>query len=359
MNRGIPFHVDFGLLAPVLILVVFSLITLFSINTALFQNQLFFLIISLFFYLFFSNINFKLLRNYALPIYIGSLIILTIVLFIGTESRGATRWVEIFGFQIQFSEILKPFLIVAFASFVSNQQMSLKTLLLTILLLFPICFLIYKQPDLGNALIYAIVVIFLLLTSGFSLRWFILGFIGFVALSPFVWQFLHGYQKQRVLTFLYPSLDPLGKSYNAIQSVIAVGSGMFFGKGIGQGTQSGLRFLPERHTDFIFATFAEEFGFLGSFILILTFIWLLYRIFLIFEDTNDKFSKIFAAGGFFLILTQSFINIGMNIEILPIVGVTLPFVSSGGSSILSNFILLGFLSSINKDAKKRNTLEIK
>lgn len=359
MNKKSLFHIDFGLLTPVLILVFFSLTTLFSINITLFRNQLFFLILSLFFYLFFSNFNYKIIQYHLLPIYISSLLILFFILFLGIETRGATRWIEIFGFQIQFSEILKPFLIAALAAFIANQEISSKTFLSIIFLLFPICFLIYKQPDLGNVLIYAIVVIFLLFTSGFSFKWFILGFFGIAAISPFIWQFLYNYQKQRVLSFLYPSLDPLGESYNVIQSIIAVGSGMFFGKGLGQGTQSGLRFLPERHTDFIFATFSEEFGFLGSLILILTFAWLFYKIFLIFQMSKDRFSQIFAAGAFFLILVQVFINIGMNIEIIPIVGVTLPFVSYGGSSILSSFILLGFLSSISRDLKNRNTLEIR
>jgi rod shape determining protein RodA len=170
---------------------------------------------------------------------------------------------------------------------------------------------------------------------------------------------LHDYQKQRILTFLNPGSDPLGTSYNVIQSVIAVGSGMFAGRGLGQGTQSGLRFLPERNTDFIFATISEQLGIVGSVIVLICFILIIYRIYIIFQKSDDKFCKIFAAIVFFSFLIQLFVNIGMNTGILPIVGVTLPFISSGGSSLLSNFIFLGFLSAISRSSKANDVLEIR
>jgi rod shape determining protein RodA len=173
-----------------------------------------------------------------------------------------------------------------------------------------------------------------------------------------VWKFLHEYQRQRILTFLDPGKDPLGTSYNVIQSVIAVGSGMLMGRGLGQGTQSGLRFLPERHTDFIFATISEQLGFIGTLIMLVCFAFILYKIYTIFRNSDDKLAKILAAIIFFTFLIQIFVNIGMNIGILPIVGVTLPFVSYGGSSLLSNFIFLGFLSAINK-GRREEILEIR
>lgn len=360
MSKGGVFsHIDWGLITPVAVLALFGLTTLFSISIDVFRNQLLFLTVSFFAFVFFSNVNWKVLRLYSLPMYIFSVMILIFVLFVGSENRGAVRWIEFFGFQIQFSEIMKPFLIISLSAFLANKDLSLKTLFSAILFLMPIAFLIYKQPDLGNALIYVIVATFLFLINGFSFVYFFLGTLFIGILSPVIWGLLHEYQRQRVLTFLYPSSDPLGASYNVIQSVIAVGSGMVFGKGLGQGTQSMLRFLPERHTDFIFATFSEEFGFIGSLLLLFTFVFLLYKMFLIFLNTEDKFAKIFSAGAFFLILTQVFVNVGMNMGILPIVGVTLPFVSAGGSSVLSNFILLGFLSAISKNFKSKDTLEIK
>ena len=219
--------------------------------------------------------------------------------------------------------------------------------------------LIFLQPDLGDALIYVGVVVCTTIFLGFSLKYFLGLVLPVLAVFPILWRFLHDYQRQRIMTFFNAGKDPLGSSYNVIQSVIAVGSGMIMGKGLGQGTQSGLRFLPERHTDFIFATISEQLGFVGTIIVLLCFAFLLYKIYSIFLNSNDKFCKIFAVIIFFAFLIQIFVNIGMNIGIVPIVGVTLPFVSYGGSSLLSNFIFLGFLSAIAKATKSKDVLEIK
>jgi rod shape determining protein RodA len=239
------------------------------------------------------------------------------------------------------------------------KNLNFKNFINVFLLLTPIFILIFFQPDLGNAIIYFLVVLFAVIYLGFSYKYFIISSLPFILVAPFLWKLLHTYQKQRILTFLNPSADPLGSSYNVIQSVIAVGSGMIMGKGIGQGTQSSLRFLPERQTDFIFATISEQLGLIGVVIVFICFTIILYRILQIFLNTNDNFCKIFSAVIFFVFLIQIFINIGMNIGILPIVGVTLPFVSYGGSSLLSNFIFLGFLSSLNKSSKEDKVLEIR
>jgi rod shape determining protein RodA len=222
----------------------------------------------------------------------------------------------------------------------------------------PIAILIFLQPDLGNALIYIIVTVLTLLFFGFPFRLFFTGVILFLASLPIGWNFLHDYQKQRILTFLHPT-DPLGSSYNAIQSSIAIGAGMLVGRGFGQGTQSGLKFLPERHTDFIFATLAEELGFIGAVVVLLCFAFILFRIFIIFSRSEDPFCKLFLGVAFFLILSQFFINIAMNAGFLPIVGISLPFVSYGGSSLLSNFILLGLVSSVGRNVVSRSVLEIR
>lgn len=360
MNREGFFAIDWSLLIPAGILLIMGLTTLFSINPSFFTSQLIFAILSILAFLLFSHINYKILEVYAVPIYITSLIVLAFVLLLGFESRGAVRWIDIFGFRIQFSEILKPFLIISLASFLGNRKSSsLNTLILSILLLLPIAFFIYLQPDLGNALIYAGATFLTLLVFGFPLLWFGCGILVLALLSPIFWQFLHSCQKQRILTFLNPTSDPLGTSYNAIQALIAVGSGSLLGKGLGQGTQSILRFLPERHTDFIFATLAESFGLIGGLLVILTFAFLLYRIFVLFQNCDDKFRKTFSACSFFLLLIQFFINIAMNIGLTPIVGITLPFVSYGGSSVLSSFIILGILSSFSSSIRNKDTLEIR
>ena len=353
------FGIDWLLIIPVGLLIIISLVTLFSLNPDFFKGQILVLVVSLLAFVFFSQANYKILDTFAKPIYIVSLILLVVVLFLGIESRGSMRWVEFFGLRAQFSEVLKPFLAISFASYLATlKQYNLRGLLNVFLLLGPIAFLIFFQPDLGNALLYSGVVLATTIYFGFSLKYFAALFLPIFAFLPIVWKFLHEYQKQRILTFLDPGKDPLGTSYNVIQSVIAVGSGMLVGRGLGQGTQSGLRFLPERHTDFIFASISEQLGFFGTVIMLICFACILYRIYTIFKNSDDKFAKIFAAIIFFTFLIQIFVNVGMNIGILPIVGVTLPFVSYGGSSLLSNFIFLGFLSAINK-GRREEILEIR
>ncbi len=351
--------IDWLLMLAVGILVTFSLVTLFSIDNAIFKSQLIFTVLSVIIFLVFSQLNPSVLRTYSIPIYIASLILLTAVLFLGVESRGSVRWFTIFGVGIQFSELLKPFLAISIASYLTSlKTYSFRSFILSLVLLIPIALLIFFQPDLGNALIYVFVTIALLLIYGYPFKWFFAGFLIWLSSLPFLWVFLHDYQRQRILTFINPTRDPLGTSYNAIQAVIAVGSGMLIGRGLGQGTQAGLRFLPERHTDFIFATISEELGFLGSFIIILTFAFIFFRIYLIIKNSEDRFSKMFAITAFFIIFIHFIVNVGMNIGIAPIVGVTLPFVSYGGSSLLSNFILLGLLFALNK-GKRREVLEIR
>jgi rod shape determining protein RodA len=351
---------DWLLVIPVFILTIISLITLVSLNPSFFKSQLIFLVVSFLAFLFFSQANYKIIGFYGKPIYIVSLILLVLVLLLGIESRGAIRWIEILGFRFQLSEILKPFLAISLTGYlIDKKNYNFRSLINILLFLGPIVLLIFFQPDLGDALIYAGVVFAVILYVGFPLKYFLALFLSAVAISPFIWNLLHDYQRQRILTFLEPNKDPLGSSYNVIQSVIAVGSGMIIGKGLGQGTQSGLRFLPERHTDFIFATISEQLGLMGAIIILLCFAFLLYKVYTIFLNSDDNFCRIFSVIVFFSFLIQIFVNVGMNLGILPVVGVTLPFVSYGGSSLLSNFIFLGFLSSVSKASKNKDVLEIR
>jgi len=360
MNKRTLLDVDWLLITPVLILLILGLVTIFSININLFKSQLLFSVIAIFVFFLFSRINYHVVKNYDFLIYIGSLFLLILVSIIGIESRGSVRWFEIFGFRIQFSELIKPFLIFSFASFLSTRDSkSFKNFVLSNVLLLPLALLIFLQPDLGNTLVFVIVQFLILFIFGFPIKYFIFCFLILSSMLPVFWKFLHDYQRERLLTFFNPKNDPLGISYNAIQAIIAVGSGSFLGKGFGQGTQSVLKFLPERHTDFIFATLSESLGFIGSLLIVGAFFVLLYRIYSIYKETDDFFCKLFAISSFFLILVQFFINIGMNVGLLPIVGITLPFVSYGGSSLLSNFILLGFLSSIIKTTRSKEILEIR
>jgi len=350
--------IDWWLMIPVFILIIFSLATLFTIDQAIFRSQLIFTIFSFIVFFTLTQLNSSVLRFYSIPIYIFSIIALGIVLLVGAETRGSVRWIDFFGIRIQFSEILKPFLALALAGFLANlRSYSLKSFLMIFALISPIVLLIFFQPDLGNALIYVLVVVLALFIYGFSFRYFLLGFVVWLLSLPLFWLTLHDYQKQRVLTFIDPNRDPLGTSYNAIQAVIAVGSGMFLGKGLGQGTQSTLSFLPEQHTDFIFATISEELGFIGSSVIIICFAFIFFRLYQIIKNSEDNFSKIFSLLVFLIIFVHFTFNIGMNLAILPIVGITLPFVSYGGSSLLSNFILLGLLFAVNKKSRSK-VLEI-
>lgn len=350
-NRPL-FGVDWYLLIPVAVLAVISLTTLLGINAIFFRSQLIYFILGLVVFFFFSQIDYKMLRLFAKPIYVISVIALLAVLIIGYESRGAVRWVDIFGIRVQFSEIFKPFLLLSLSGFlVSGDARSFRNFFLSGLLLAPVALLIALQPDLGSALIFTIVLFFILIVYGFPLLWFGAGFLPLLLVSPFLWSVLHEYQRQRILSFLHPSSDPLGTTYNVMQAVIAVGSGMFIGKGLSESTQSNLKFLPERQTDFIFATISEGFGFIGALLVIIAFGFLLYRLYAIFRNTPESFGKVYVLGVFFFFLVQFFVNVGMNIGIVPVVGITLPFVSYGGSSILASFIMLGIASSVASSAK--------
>lgn len=353
-------RLDISLLAPAMFLVLISLSVFYSMDKIIFRQQLFLLILSLFFYIIFLNINYRFFVLYSNHIYLIILLILSLLLIMGIEARGAVRWIELFGIRFQFSEIVKPFFIMIFASFLSQtQDKSLMKFIKCLLLLVPIVILTVKQPDLGNAIIYFSVAFFMLFMYRFPVPYFLILILFLIIPIPFFFALLHEYQRLRILSFFNYSSDPFGSSYNAIQSLISIGSGGLTGKGLGQATQSVLRFLPERQTDFIFAAALESLGFIGSILIFLCFFFLLYKIYKISKVAKDEFCYLFICGFYFLLLIHTFFNIGMNIGILPIVGITLPFVSYGGSSLLSNFIILGILSSVNFDSKNRFSMEIK
>lgn len=352
---------NFELLFPVFILVAISLTALLALDRGLFHNQLLFIFLGFLAFIVFSFVDYRPLRNFMLPIFLVSVILLFLLLIFGVEVRGAVRWMGLTSLKIQISEILKPFLLIAYASFLTRRgnRISFTTFIWSLLLVGVVIIPIFIQPDLGNTLIYVLAAFLILIFYGMPFWWLGITGIGLFALAPILWQFLLEYQKLRILTFLNPNFDPLGSSYNLIQAVIAVGSGQLIGRGLGYGTQSQLKFLPERHTDFIFATISENFGFIGAVLLLIAFTFLLLKIYKVTRETDDSFGALLGAGVFSLIFLQVFINIGGNIGILPITGITLPLVSYGGSSLLSTFILLGVLNSVSQDAKKHKTLEIR
>lgn len=359
MNRFSIHRIDFSLLIPAILLVGISLSALFSIDVSFFRQQLLLLFLGLLCYFVFLNIDYRFFSLYPRHIYAIIIVGFLIVLTFGTVVNGSKSWLVIFGIHIQVEEFLKPFFIIVIAYFLANAKLpTLFKFLGTIGISIPIFFLIMRQPDTGTALMYFGSLVGMLLMYGFPLLYYVISLLGGILPAPFIFQLLRPYQKERIITLFNITADPSGSSYNAIQALISIGSGGFFGKGLGEGTQSVLRFLPERQTDFIFASICEGLGFFGGGVVISLLFFILYRIYKISGRLDDKFAYLIVMGIFFLILVQTITNVGMNMGMMPIIGVTLPLVSYGGSSLVTSFILLGIVSSIGYENKKRQTIEI-
>ncbi len=343
-------NIDWGDLLLLLMLGVFGLFTLLSIAPSFFYQQLLYILAALVIMAFISRVDGVVLSWFA-PFGYCLAVILLVASYFGPAIRGATRWIFIFGVQLQPSELIKPLLLLAFSwAMVKYPPKKISTVLFHVVGFLVPFLLVFKQPDLGSSVVYGLFWIAMMIGSGFPVRIFaVLSVLGGLAL-PALWRRLADFQQARILTFLNPGLDPKGAGYNALQAMIAVGSGQLFGRGLGRGTQSHLRFLPEFHTDFIFATLVEELGFLGGLLLLLVYAGLLWRIIvpLVRGVVNDMFPFVFSIGFFTMLTSQIFINTGMNMGIIPITGITLPFVSYGGSSILSVAVSFGFLWSIRK-----------
>ena len=355
MDR-INLKVDWWLIIPALLLAILGLVVLRSVAPDLVVYQTVFLSVAIIAFIFFATLDYQILVALHLPIYITSLIFLLTPFIFGSHSRGALRWLQFGQVSLQPSEIIKPFLLLTFALLATSSYPK-KGLWLILSFTLP-AIIIFFQPDLGTTLVLAIgwVTIFF---SQFSLRRiFFLSLTATIILLPLTGIFLKGYQKDRLLTFINPYQDPLGKGYQVIQSVIAVGSGQFFGRGLGHGTQSQLRFLPERHTDFIFASLSEELGFVGAGLVLILFVALLRRIYYLSQATTRPLVTLYCLGVLTLLTFQTFINIGMNIGLAPITGITLPFLSYGGSSLMSLGITLGLITSMARHTISDSSFQI-
>lgn len=328
----------------------FGLFLLLTIGTDVFLQQLMYLVIGFALIFLCSRIDSSLLWWFAPVAYVLGIIFLAFS-YVGPHIRGATRWILIAGVQFQPSELAKPLFLLAFSYFITKYSpRNLRNLPLHIVLFLVPFLLVFRQPDFGSSIVYSCFWIAMLLAGGLPVR--VLAMVGICValLFPGVWFILLPYQRERILTFLNPAIDPKGAGYNALQAMIAVGSGQFIGRGLGRGTQSHLRFLPEQHTDFIFATLIEELGFVGGILLFAGYAALLFRIIQPFFRGVKQEAGIFvySLGLFAMLLSQIFINAGMNMGLIPITGITLPFVSYGGSSILSLTIAFGFLWSLQR-----------
>lgn len=297
----------------------------------------------------FLNISYQRFVDLSYIIYAVNIVFLVLVLILGHARLGAQRWFSIGGFAFQPSEFTKLSLILVLASYLGSKKdgmRSLTSLFIPVLLLGMPFVLVVLQPDLGTALLLVPIFFSMLIVGGARMKYILIMILSGLASLPVFWHFMREYQKQRLLVFLNPNIDPLGAGYTIIQSKIAVGSGGLFGKGWLSGTQNQLNFLPERHTDFIFSVIGEERGFLGALILILLFAYIVKKAFNITMLTGDPFGRLIAAGIGVMIALQVVINIGMTIGLMPVVGIPLPLVSYGGSSLIATILAIGLLLNI-------------
>lgn len=301
-------------------------------------------------------ININTWQKYSFILYILGVIVLIYATFYGYIGKGSRRWINVLGINVQPSEIMKIFLIIALAKFFDERK--IENFREYFFLIFPIIlivvpfFIILNQPDLGTALIILFLGVIIFFVIGLNLKFFLFSFGLIILSSPILWGFLHEYQKQRLLTFFDPYKDPLGTGYHIIQSEIAIGSGGFFGKGWLKGTQSHLDFLPEKKTDFIFSMLGEEFGFLGTLSVIGLFILICFVGYVIINSAEKGFfSRVVGIA----IITNFFIsgtlNMAMVMGLIPVVGIPLPLVSFGGSSMITYFFGFGLLLSIDLSQK--------
>lgn len=323
----------------------------------IYKRQLLWAVIGLALFLAVSCLNYRRLWEWAYFLYVIALLFLLLVFLLGAVRLGAQRWLKVAWFNFQPSEFAKIIILIFLSRYFSSKSVNdispvsaksgpWRGLLLPFLLVALPIGLVIEQPDLGSAAIILILFIALVCLTALRLRYILAFLCAILILMPFLWHFLRPYQKDRLLVFLNPNIDPLGAGYTVIQSKIAIGSGGFFGKGWLAGTQSQLHFLPESHTDFIFATFTEERGLFCSVILLALYYLLIRQGFLIARRTHDYFGKLLALGISLMLAIQVFINIAMNLGLAPVVGVPLPLLSYGGSSMLATFISLGILASI-------------
>ena len=351
--------VDWVLVASVLIVVSLGLITMnsFESNGGFFAQQLIWTVVGLGVFAVLSLCDFRFLRRTGVVVflYLGTVVALALLFVIGTTLKGAQSWYTIFGFSVQPVEFAKIVLIIVLAKYFTRRHIEIahfRHILVSGAYAFVIFTLVFLQPDFGSALIIAAIWLGMVLVAGISKQHLLIIFL--VAAIAFVgmWSFaLEGYQKQRITSFLHPFTDIQGAGYNAYQSMVAVGSGQLLGKGVGYGTQSRLEFLPEYQTDFIFAAFTEEWGFLGAVFLFTVYGVMIWRIIVMSMYGASNFETLYGLGVAVYFMAHIAIHIGMNIGVLPITGTTIPFMSYGGTHLVAEFAAIGILTGMNRYAR--------
>jgi len=356
MILRLPKPIDWPLYLAALALQIFGIIVISSLGLAgrgqLITNQIIFAAIGVVLAGLLTALDYRTFKVIANYLYFAVIGLLVLVLLLGTKVFGATRWIDLGIFQFQPSELAKPILVMTLSKLLTERTAEIKTAVIAILVTAVPFVLTVTQPDLGTALIMLLTALAMLALKGFPRRFALAGAVIILALLPIFFSGLRPYQRERLVSFFNPAADPLGSGYNTKQSLIAVGSGGLMGRGLGQGSQSQLQFLPVAHIDFIFAGVAEATGFLGSLLLIGLIAVLLLRIVNVARVAQDEFGYYFAFGAAFLFFFSASINIGVNLGLLPATGIPLPLVSYGGTQTITSLATIGILQSIYLRHKK-------
>lgn len=351
--------IDWILFLAIVPLVLAGLVTMQSFvgDSAFFERQVVWIGISFTLFFIFSFVDFKFLRRTEIIVWIFILSagLLTSLFFVGTVVKGAQSWLSFGAFNVQPAELVKLVLILVLAKYFSRRHVEIRNIrhiIVSGMYAFVLFLLVLVQPDFGSAMILFFIWFGMVMVSGISKRHLLLVFLVGAFLFVLMWtSVLEPYQKQRIKTFLHPLQDIQGAGYNAYQSTIAVGSGQVLGKGLGYGTQSRLEFLPEYETDFIFAAFAEEWGFVGVVLLFFLFGVVLWRIVVNAMRGATNFETLFGLGVAIMLMSHFVIHVGMNIGLLPVTGLTIPFMSYGGTHLVVTFTALGILMSMRRYAR--------
>lgn len=355
---------NYVILISILLLTVISLVIIYSATSnveysSLYYNhyikQFVWVFLGFLVMFFASRINYIVWVELAYPLYYFSLFLLVLLLIVGKSKLGGVRWFHLGPFSFQPSEFCKVVLVLMLTRFIIDNKGKigmLPGLIKTFVIMGIPIFLIVIQPDLGSALIFIPIVFMMLFIAGVRMKYLVLSVLSLASVCPFFWYVMKDYQRKRLLSFMNPEADTLGSGYSVIQSKIAIGSGGIFGKGLFKGTQSQLNFIPEHHTDFIFSVLGEELGFVFTVAVLFLYYLFIMEGIKIAICSKDKTSTLLATGIVSLFVAQMFINIGMTLGLLPVVGVPLPFFSYGGSSLLFSMFLVGILLNINSSIRK-------
>ena len=354
---------DLTLIAAAAAIVIMSLVIIGSathVNTPseerywFVQRQGISIIVDIALAAFLMNFDYKILQRYGNHFYVFNLILLVLVMLVGQTALGAQRWIALGPISIQPSEFSKLIMIIALAAMIEKRGkiQSLSDVAPVAGYVLVPFLLVLKQPDLGTSLVFLAIFFGMVFVAGIRLR-ILAGIFGLgLAALPVLWHFLKDYQKMRIMVFMDPNVDPLGAGYHIIQSKIAIGSGLLFGKGLFGGTQSQLNFLPENHTDFIFSVVGEELGFVGCAVLLLLYLIVLWRGIKIAQDASDTFGRLLAVGITSMIAFHVLVNVGMTMGIMPVTGIPLPLMSYGVSSLTTNVMAIAILLNIQLRRQK-------